>query len=110
MSSKKPDDAARIAGLTSILKAGNQPRHAPPSPAPQPEAASAEAEAASTRPKKAKIGKYRDPAFHHYGIYLRKETQKRVKRRLEDEESSLDVSELIQLLLEQWLKDGKPAS
>lgn len=107
--SKKPDDASRIAGLASILKAGNQPRQAPPSPAPPPEPVPTETLAASSRPKKVKIGKYRDPSYHHYGIYVRKETHKQVKRRLEDEESDQDVSDLIQMLLEQWLKDGEPA-
>ena len=31
--SKKPDDAARIAGLANILKTGNQQKETPPSPA-----------------------------------------------------------------------------
>lgn len=102
---KKPDDASRIAGLANILRTGNQPRQQPPSPAPPPEAEPAETSPVSKRRKKDKVGKYRDPAYHHYGIYVRKETHKRVRRRLEDAESGQDVSDLIQMLLEQWLRE-----
>ena len=102
--SKKPDDAAKIAGLTSILKAGNQPKAAPPSPAPRPEPVITDAAPPARRPAKERVGKYRDPNFHQYGVYLRKETHKRVKRRLEDLETGQDLSELLQELLEQWLK------
>ena len=101
--SKKPDDAAKVAGLASILGVGNKQKEiaAPPSPAPPVEAT--ETVTTARRPAKEKVGKYRDPSFHHYGVYLRKDTHKRAKRRLEDTESDKDVSELLQELLEQWL-------
>lgn len=102
--SKKPSDATRIAGLASILKSGNQPKPPPPSPAPPPEPVVEEPLSAPARPKKARVGKYRDANFHYYGIYLRKETHKRVKRRLEDLETGQDLSDLLQTLLEDWLK------
>ena len=100
--SNKPDDAAKIAGLASILKAGNQPKEPPPFPAPPPEAPASATPAHPRTPKSGRVGKYRDPNFHHYGIYLRKETHKRVKRKLEDLEAGKDLSELVQELLEQW--------
>ena len=105
--SKKPDDAAKISSLASILKVGNQQKEVstpPPSPAPPVEAPIAEVSVAAKRPKPAKVGKYRDPNFHNYGVYLRKDTHKQVRRRLEDLELDKDVSELVQELLEQWLK------
>lgn len=107
--SKKPDDAARIAGLASILKSANQQQAVTPSPAPPPPVANAPAapapakRAASRQPKKERVGKSSDPAFHLYGIYLRKDTQKRARRRLEDTEAGKDLSDLLQELLEQWL-------
>lgn len=101
--SKKPDDAAKIAGLASILKAGNKPKEIPPSPAPPEAAPVDDIPAPARRQKKERVGKYRDPNFHHYGVYLRKATHKRVKRRLEDMNTGQDVSDLIQELLENWL-------
>ena len=108
---KKPDDAAKIAGLASILQVSNKPKEAaaaapshpsPALPAPPP----SEAPLPSPRRKQAeRVGKYRDPNYHHYGVYLRKETHKQAKRRLEDSDSGQDVSELLQTLLEQWLAD-----
>jgi hypothetical protein len=59
---------------------------------------------APARKKKEKVGKYRDPNFHAFGVYLRKDTHKRVNRRLEDMESDMDFSDLVQSLLEQWIK------
>ena len=108
--SKKPDDAAKIAGLASILKVGNRQKEMPPPPSPAlpPEESAGgwdtpPALPAARRAPKARVGKYRDPNFHHYGIYLRKETHKRANRRLEDTETGKDLSDLLQELLEQWL-------
>jgi hypothetical protein len=104
--SKKQDDAARIAGLTSIFQTGNAPkpvREPSPPPALPPAPATVETPSPSVRKKKEKVGKYRDPNFHHFGIYLRKDTHKRVNRRLEDTEADKDFSDLVQELLEQWL-------
>jgi hypothetical protein len=101
--SKKSDDATRIAGLASILKVGNTSKSHPPSPARPQEVAVAESPAPVQRKQKEQVGKYRDPNYHHYGFYLRRDTHKRVKRRLEDLETGKDISELLQELLEQWL-------
>jgi hypothetical protein len=102
--SKKPDDASKIAGLASILQAGNKQKEIPPSPALPPDAPVDVPLPPARRAKVGKVGKYRDPNFHHYGVYLRMDTHKRVKRRLEDTEAGKDLSELVQELLEQWLK------
>lgn len=101
--SKKPDDAAKIAGLASILKVGNKEKEIPPSPTLPQDAPVAEPPVPARRSKKERVGKYRDPNFHHYGVYLRKDTHKRVKRRLEDTDVGKDLSELVQELLDQWL-------
>jgi hypothetical protein len=104
--SKKPDDAARIAGLTSIFQTGNAPK-AMKEPSPPPalprEPATVETPAPAPLAKKKKVGKSRDPNFHHFGVYLRKDSHKRANRRLEDMESGKDFSDLMQELLDQWL-------
>jgi hypothetical protein len=105
--SKKQDDAARIAGLTSIFQTGNAPKAvkepSPPPSLPDPPS-TVEAPLPPVRKKKEKVGKYRDPNFHHFGVYLRRDTHKKVNRRLEDTEAGKDFSDLVQDLLEQWLK------
>lgn len=101
--SKKPDDAARIAGLTGILQAGNKTKEIPPSPAPPPESATVAPTPPARRATAERVGKSRDPNWHHFGVYLRKDTHKRAKRRLEDTDAGKDMSELLQELLEQWL-------
>lgn len=104
--SKKPDDAAKIAGLASILQASHgakQPKEATPPPALPPAPAASEVSTPPARRKKEKVGKYRDPNFHHFGVYLRKDSHKRANRRLEDTESGKDFSDLMQELLDQWL-------
>jgi hypothetical protein len=90
--SKKQNDASKIAGMASILKSSNREKELP---------------STAPRSKSGRIGKYRDPSYHQYGIYLRKETHKRVKRRLEDTDSPQDVSDLAQELFEKWLASGK---
>lgn len=119
MSSKR-DTASALAG---ILKA-KRGEEAPPSPAPPPEPATVRIEpveppspapvpapasepTANQRKRSApqgQTGKYRDPNYTQHSIYLRKGTQKKVRRELEDEETGQDFSELVQELLEQWLK------
>ena len=61
---------------------------------------------AETPAESRRRGKNSDPNYRQHSIYLRKDTHKRVKRRLEDMETEQDVSELVQVLLEQWLKSG----
>lgn len=104
--SKKQDDASKIAGLTSIFQTGNAPKtvkepSTPPALPPTP--STVEATPTPVRKKKEKVGKYRDPNFHQYGIYIRKHTHKVVNRRLEDTEPGKDFSDLVQELLDQWL-------
>ena len=104
--SKKPDDAAKIAGLASILQASHstkQPKESSPPPALPPTPAPIESATPPARKKKEKIGKYRDPNFHHYGVYLRRTSHKQANRRLEDAEPGKDFSDLMQELLDQWL-------
>jgi hypothetical protein len=98
--SKKPDDAAKIAGLTNILQSSNKPKDTPPAP-PKPAAVPSPV---ATPKAKERVGKYRDPAFKCVGLYIRKETFKRVKRKLEDLEADQDLSDLTEMLYQQWLE------
>jgi hypothetical protein len=102
--SRKQDDAAKIAGLASILKTSNQQKDIPPSPAPASVAVlEPPARTSAKRSKRERVGKKSDPNYHLYGLYLRKATEKRTRRRLEDTQPDKDLSDLVQELLEQWL-------
>ncbi len=96
---KNRNDADRIQGLASILTSANKSKPATPSPAPPLEAPASAVEP----PRRQKTGKSSDPNFHHYGFYLRKDTHKRAKRKLEDLDNGQDLSDLLQELLQKWL-------
>ena len=49
-------------------------------------------------------GKRSDPAYKQYSVLLKRQTHRQVTAILRDQEDSLDVSELLQQLLEQWLQ------
>ena len=49
-------------------------------------------------------GKRSDPEYKQYSVLLKKQTHREVTKILRDQEYSPDVSELLQQLLEQWLK------
>lgn len=102
--SKTQNDAQKIAGLASILQSTNKPKEIDPSPAPSAAAViETPVRTSAKRHKRERVGKKSDPHFHLYGLYLRKETEKRSRRRLEDTLPDKDLSDLVQELLEQWL-------
>ena len=49
-------------------------------------------------------GKRSDPEYKQYSVLLKRQTHRQVTNILRDQEDSPDVSELLQQLLEQWLK------
>ena len=117
---KKHNQADALAGILRAKRGDDQPAataaatvppveaEAPPPPSPAPAALiprprSAEAKIAAESHRRGKSG---DPNYLQHSMYLRKDTHKRVKRRLEDMETGEDVSDLVQKLLEQWLKTG----
>jgi hypothetical protein len=124
--SKKPDAASRMAEILSSQRLAELSSQAPPSPAPSEGAAShpsrvaakpsANSEAMSVeqpkhvgrgRPlgsKNAKAGKKSDDEYCPTTVYIRKETRKRVKQTLLDAESTEDVSDLVEGLLQEWLE------
>ena len=63
----------------------------------------APARSSAKRGKQERVGKKSDPNFHLYGLYLRKVTEKKARRRWEDTQPDKDFSDLVQELLEQWL-------
>ena len=48
-------------------------------------------------------GKRSDPDYKQYSVLLKRQTHRKVSGLLRDKESSQDVSELVELLLEKWL-------
>ena len=68
-----------------------------------------EAKPAPSEPPPVKVsgrrqGKRSHPDFKQYSVLLKKQTHKDVGRMLDDQESGKDVSELVQELLESWLR------
>ena len=117
--SKKQDPSARIGELASILKLSHRkttdedtPLTTPP-PLPVPEKTlapkaevSKEVTPPSPAPLKGPRGKSSDKANYKFkGLYLRRDTQKKVKRRLEDLDAGQDFSELVEGLLVKWLEE-----
>ena len=49
-------------------------------------------------------GKRSRPYYMQYSVLLKKQTHRQVTDILRDQENSQDVSELVQQLLEQWVK------
>lgn len=49
-------------------------------------------------------GKRSDPAFIGFTTYIRKQTHRSVKRALLDEPEDIELSELVEELLNDWLK------
>jgi hypothetical protein len=118
--SKKPDTASALAGILKAKRGGDDAdepvipaavapiaeKQLPPSPALLPTPAPAVVESISTG-KKGRGGKSSDKAnYSQYSVYLRKDTRKKVGRALDDMDSDKDFSELMQFLLEQWLKSN----
>lgn len=114
--SKKPDTASALAGILKAKRGDQSPAAAaataaeslpaepespiPPSPAPVPAAA---VETPQPAPKRSRGGKSSDPNYDQYSVYLLKATRKKVNRALVDDDTEMDFSGLVQMLLEQWL-------
>ena len=115
--SKSQDTASALAGILKARRGDEtavapEPPAAtaadPAPPAPPPPALPStppriETVKVETAAEKRRGGKSSDPNYSQFSVYLRKDTHKRVKRRLDDLDTGQDVSELVQVLLEQWL-------
>ena len=53
--------------------------------------------------KPRRAGKRSDPAFRPTTIFVRKETQRKATRLLEDQESGKDFSDLVEELVANWI-------
>lgn len=116
--SKKPDTASALAGILNARRGGETVSETPvpaelaavpvaeftPSPA-LPVAPSPVAPQPVMLERRPRTGKSSDKAnYSQFSVYLRKDTRKKVGRSLEDGETGQDFSELVQELLEKWLK------
>lgn len=102
--SKKPHPLENVANIFGTL----QKETPPPSPAP-PEAVPQTVKAPTPVQAKKPLGrpangKKSDAEYCQTSIYIRASTRKRVKQILLEAESEKDVSDLIEELLEKWLK------
>jgi hypothetical protein len=60
-------------------------------------------EATAHEHKGRRAGKRSDPAFRPTTIFVRKETQRRATRLLEDQDAGKDFSDLVEELLANWI-------
>lgn len=58
---------------------------------------------AGHEPKGRRAGKRSDPAYRPTTIFVRKETQRRATRLLEDQDLGRDFSDLIEELVSEWI-------
>jgi hypothetical protein len=101
--SKKQNEASIMSSLGGIFQTANKEKEIPPSPAPLVAAAISPNPAAA--PVKSRGGKRSDTAtYSQCTIYMKKETRRQARRALEDAGNGQDFSELVQELVEQWLK------
>jgi hypothetical protein len=56
--------------------------------------------------KRRKPGKRSDPAFRATTFFVRKDTQRKASRLLEDQETGKDLSDLVEELLAKWIDDN----
>ena len=105
--SKKPDTATALASILRAKRVDEGTTPLNPSPAPVLAPPVVEARQAEPARPKGRGGKSSDKAnYSQYSVYLRKDTRKKVGRALDDAETGQDFSELVQELLEQWLKSS----
>ena len=116
--SKKPDTASALAGILKAKRGDDfstadgpadvvrpDPETSlPPSPTPLP-ITSPPVEIQPVARRKSPTGKSSDKAnYSQFSVYLRKDTRKKVGRALDDADTGQDFSELVQEILEKWLK------
>jgi len=56
-----------------------------------------------------KTGKRSDPAFRATTFFVRKETQRKASRLLEDQDAGKDLSDLVEELLAKWVAEHSNA-
>lgn len=59
--------------------------------------------------RRRKTGKRSDPAFRPTTFFVRKETQRKASRLLEDQEIGKDLSDLVEELLAKWVVEHSNA-
>lgn len=65
--------------------------------------------AIAPRPRGRRAGKRSNPAFRPTTFFVRKETQRRATRLLEDQDIGKDLSDLVEELLAKWILENSQA-
>ena len=104
-------EQSKFAGALGRLK---QPRAASPVKAPPERAERAAAPAAiaaapAVGGRGRRAGKRSDPAFRPTTFFVRKETQRKAARLLEDQDAGQDLSDLVEELLGKWIDEHSHA-
>jgi len=91
----------KFAALTELHRAQPEPEVTEATPAAPPPAASYDAGKGRGRPA---TGKRSNPEWKLFSHFLKKRTQRAAVARLQAEESERDLSDVLEELLENWLK------
>ncbi len=97
---RKSAEAAKLAKYPRDLSVMPTKAEAPESEIPQ---------GTAQQHKGRRAGKRSDPAFRPTTIFVRKETQRRATRLLEDQNASKDFSDLVEELLANWIVENSQA-
>jgi hypothetical protein len=92
-----PEESKFSGALAKLKQRPDTPSAATPSVRPP-------REAAPPRGKGRPPGKRSDPDYQHTTVLLRKQTKKTANRLLEDADTGQDLSELIEQLLSEWIR------
>jgi hypothetical protein len=92
-----PEESKFSGALAKLKQRPASPSTATPSDRPP-------REAAPSRGKGRPPGKRRDPDYQPTTVLLRKQTKKTASRLLEDADTGQDLSELIEQLLAEWIR------
>jgi hypothetical protein len=100
-------EQSKFAGALGRLKQPREASHAKS----QPESAERAAAPAAIAPapesggRGRRAGKRSDPAFRPTTFFVRKETQRKAARLLEDQDAGKDLSDLVEELLANWISE-----
>ena len=92
-----PEESKFSGALAKLKQRSDAPSAAPPSVQPP-------REAAPPRGKGRPPGKRSDPDYQPTTVLLRKQTKRTASRLLEDADTGQDLSELIEQLLAEWIR------
>jgi hypothetical protein len=97
-------EQSKFTGALARLRTPREPEEQPASKAPASGRARLKKAAVAPRGRGRPPGKRSDPDFKPTTLLLREGTKRRASRKLEDDGTGQDLSELVEQLLSEWIK------